>query len=158
MIPKLIPEGARQPWPLEPPCSNIDCRSVEGVIVKVSGQNTLRCAICDKYQNRNVPKSQTGEEQRHVKTREAIKPKQRARIILRAGSACELCHANDQLLHAGHMLSLKDGLALGATEEELNDDYNLAALCEACNLGMASESFSPLMWVRLLRARIRIAK
>ena len=35
------------------------------------------------------------------------------------------------------------GLALGASAALLNDDANLAAMCEACNLGLSGRSVSP---------------
>jgi hypothetical protein len=57
----------------------------------------------------------------------------------------------------GHLLSVADGVNLGAIESELNDDVNLAAMCESCNLGMGWRSVSPATYARILLHLIRAA-
>lgn len=61
-------------------------------------------------------------------------------------------------LTIAHLLSIEDGLALGATVDELNSDANLAAMCEACNIGLlhgpksiTPRTFMVLIW-RLVQA------
>lgn len=57
-------------------------------------------------------------------------------------------------------MSIEDGARLGATEFELNSDSNLAAMCEACNLGLlhgpkslTPRTYAVLMW-RLVQAEL----
>ena len=57
-------------------------------------------------------------------------------------------------------MSVEEGFALGATEAELFDDANLAAMCQACNLGLGALSVSPrtyavMLW--LVRAEMQRA-
>ena len=57
------------------------------------------------------------------------------------------------------LLSVEDGLALGADARLLADDANLAAMCEACNLGLLHAQGSVLpktyasIMFRLIQAR-----
>ena len=83
----------------------------------------------------------------------AIKPKKRARILIRASGRCELCGSRTNL-HVGHILSVNSGLALGLTESDLNDDENLCAMCEECNLGIGDETVPLRLAVGILRARM----
>lgn len=127
-----------------------------GRIKTCNGQDVVRCARCDRYCY-NAPKVETGRETRSVSTVHAgIKPKQRARLILRASGRCELCGSRDSL-HVGHVLSVADGLEAGLTERELNDDENLVAACAECNLGMGRETMPVRLMVAILRARIACA-
>ena len=84
-----------------------------------------------------------------------IKPKTRYRIIERAGSRCQLCGASGNL-HVDHLLSVEHGLAHGLTDEQINSDENLAALCEECNLGKGNQSIALWLMVALLRARTTV--
>jgi len=61
-------------------------------------------------------------------------------------------------MHAGHLLSVKDAIALGVPEHEINSDENLATLCEECNLGMSSETVPLRLVMRVLMARIKHTK
>jgi 5-methylcytosine-specific restriction endonuclease McrA len=74
---------------------------------------------------------------------------------------CVLCGTPDDLT-IGHLLSVADALRVGATTAELGDDANLAAMCQACNLGLGRRSVSLLTATilhHLLQAeRLRSAK
>ena len=112
----------------------------------------MYCIGCGRFLY-NAPKTETGEAQRSVTTvHNGIKPKQRARIILRALGRCELCGSTKNL-HIGHLLSVTDGLALGLTEAQLNDDANLSAMCEECNLGIGKDSVTARLYAALLNRR-----
>lgn len=69
------------------------------------------------------------------------------------------CGSTDELT-IGHWLSIEDGAELGATRVELNDDANLGAMCEACNLGLphGPNSVSPrtyaVIMYRLVQAEV----
>lgn len=129
------------------------CGSEYGVLILRGGQNCVYCADCGRWLY-NAPKTETGQATRSVSTiHNGIKPKQRSRIIERATGRCELC-GNGIALHVGHLLSVLDGIALGLTEFELNNDENLAAMCEECNLGIGSLPISPRLYVALLARRI----
>jgi hypothetical protein len=57
------------------------------------------------------------------------------------------------------VLSIDEGLTLGATDGLLNDDANLIMLCEACNLGQGKRSLSTGTYAaivyRLLQAALQ---
>ena len=142
-------------FPLRAPCI---CQSVEGVIRTVNGQDVVRCRWCNRHQY-NAPKVETGRALRSISTvHNGIKPKQRARIMLRANSACELCHCSDRPLHAGHLLDVDDGLKAGLNELDLNCDDNICAMCEECNLGLSNEPIPTRLFVALLLTHRRKAK
>lgn len=129
------------------------CGAWEGVIVVVNGQNVVRCESCSRFQY-NAPKTETGEKPRTIESAHAgIKPSVRMRILERATGRCELC-GSDKNLHVGHLVSVQDGMDLGLSDRELNSDANLAAMCEACNLGLGSLSITPRLYVALLRRRM----
>jgi len=139
------------------PCD--DCRITEAVIVPSGGQNVVRCAKCGRPLY-NAPKTETGEKPRTVTTvRRPIKPSQQARIFDRDHRTCVLCGRSDHPLTVGHLLSIEEGIAVGASEAEMYDDANLAAMCEACNLGLGRHSISPrtyaVMMLHLARAERR---
>ena len=79
-------------------------------------------------------------------------------ILDRDHGRCVLCGSSDDLT-IGHLLSVADGFALGALESELNDDANLAAMCEGCNAGLGARSVSARTYLvimfRLVQAEIR---
>lgn len=115
------------------PCRR--CNTVEAVLVTKGNQTTVRCAVCFVFLY-NAPKTETGQKVRNVKTlRRSIRPKQQARILNRDRGRCVLCGSKHDLTIA-HLLSLEDGVALGASDQHLYADANLAAMCEACNLGL----------------------
>lgn len=135
-------------YKMRSPC--VACAEETGEIVPRNGQDCVFCAGCRRFAY-NAPRVETSRAVRSVSTvHDGIKPKQRVRILLRAAGRCELCGAGG-FLHVGHLLSADDGLEAGLTEMELNDDTNLAALCEVCNLGMGSLSIPPVLFVALLR-------
>lgn len=152
--------GMNQPVPvthhLREPCRH--CLSEVGRIIERGYQDCVYCAGCEAFQY-NAPRAETGKPVRNVKTREGISPSQRARIlVIRANSRCETCGTSDRELHVAHLLSLDAGLAQGFTEDELNDDENLCAMCDACNLGMGKNPVPLRLMVALLMARVRRVK
>jgi 5-methylcytosine-specific restriction endonuclease McrA len=141
----------RENFTMRAPCKQ--CSGTVGRIVERNRQDTVRCASCGVYQY-NAPRVETGREQRSVTTvHEAIRPKQRARILSRASARCEVCGARGNL-HVGHIVSVAIGLNFGMTEVELNDDENLLCLCEECNLGQGKEPMPLRVAMVVLRARI----
>ena len=82
------------------------------------------------------------------------KPKTRTKILARDGYQCVLCHATGVLLHVGHIVSVDAGLAVGLTDAEINDEENLIAQCEECNLGQGKQPISLSLAIRILKARI----
>lgn len=150
-------EGAgKKPHDMRTPCQFCDCRV--GVLVVQGGQNTVKCAQCRRH-SYNAPKTETGQITRTVRTlRTGMKPAQQARILDRDHGRCILCGASDDL-SIGHLLSIADGARLGATESELNDDANLAAMCEGCNAGLGARSILTrtylIIMLRILQAEIR---
>jgi hypothetical protein len=145
---------ARAPCPR---CGTTDAR------LEIRGnQATVRCAICARHLY-NAPKTETGEAPRTVRTlRRSIRPAQQARILNRDRGRCVLCGVTEDLT-IGHLLSIEDGLALGATFDELNSDANLAAMCEACNLGLrhgprsiTPRTFMVLIWRLVQAERFRL--
>jgi hypothetical protein len=46
----------------------------------------------------------------------------------------------------------------GLTEIEINDDENLAALCEECNLGLGDETVPLRLAIAMVLARVRNRK
>jgi hypothetical protein len=147
--------GAK-PHDMRTPCTH--CGFTLGVLRVVGHQNTVRCARCDQH-SYNAPKWETGDGQRKVKTlRRHMTPSQQARILERDHGRCILCGGSEDLT-IGHLLSIADGTALGALESEMNDDANLAAMCEGCNAGLGKRSVSTrtylLITLRILQAEIR---
>jgi 5-methylcytosine-specific restriction endonuclease McrA len=142
------------PFVLRKPC--VGCGNEYGRIETRSGQDCVFCDGCNRFQY-NAPRTETGRAARSVSTvHSAVRPKQRARILLRSNGRCELCgrRAADGALHVGHILSVQAGLAGGLTEVELNDDENLVALCEECNLGIGAQPMPLRFVVRVLMERI----
>lgn len=139
---------------LRNPC--MACGSDTGLIRHTNGQACVFCE-CGKYQY-NAPRTETGERQRSVTTvHNGIRSKQRARILLRANGLCELCGQRGPL-HVGHLLSAKDGVTYGLTEAEINDDDNLAAFCEECNLGIGAQTATPRLMAAIVKRRALTAR
>jgi 5-methylcytosine-specific restriction endonuclease McrA len=129
-----------------------------GVLVERGNQNTVKCARCKRH-SYNAPKTETGQVERTVRTvRAKMKPSQQARILDRDHGRCVLCGTNDDLT-IGHLLSVAEGFSLGASDAELSDDANLAAMCEGCNAGLGARSVSSrtylIITMRLVQAEIR---
>jgi 5-methylcytosine-specific restriction endonuclease McrA len=140
----------RAQFQMRAPCR---CGHTLGRIVEKSGQDTVRCLACDSYCY-CAPRVETGREVRNVKTREGMKPSKRAEILMRDGSRCVLCGTRDGIMHIGHMISVEFGQRGGLSEEELDDDENLAVMCEACNLGIGAQPIPLRTAVAIVRARI----
>lgn len=133
------------------PCAK--CGETEGRVIERNGQDTVRCRECDAFQY-NAPRVETGRAVRSATTvHDAVRPKQRARILMRAGAKCEVCGARGEL-HVGHIVSVSAGLACGVPDEDLNHDENLLALCPACNLGMGAEPMPLRVAIAVMRTRI----
>ena len=138
-------------------CRNPACDCQEGEIRTRNGQDCVFCVKCNRHQY-NAPKTETGRAVRSVQTtHEAIKPKQRWRIIQRASSRCELCGARDNL-HVAHVLSVEAGHKQGLSDDILNSDENLIAACAECNLGMGSEPIPIRILIPLLKARYSLTE
>jgi len=141
---------------LRKPC--VGCGSDYGRIVTRNGQDCVYCEGCNRYQY-NAPKTETGREVRSVQTTHtAIKPNQRVRILLRANGRCELCgrKGEEAGLHVGHLVSVKAGTAGGMSDDEINSDENLSAMCAECNLGLGQEPVPLRLAIRLVMERRRI--
>lgn len=133
------------------PCRR--CQHAGGRIEPRNGQDCVFCAACGAFCY-NAPRTETGREVRSVSTvHAAIKPKQRARVLVRAHGLCEICHKAGAALHVGHFLSVEEGLKLGLTDQQINSDDNLAAICDECNLGMGSDPVPIWLLVAILKAR-----
>jgi 5-methylcytosine-specific restriction endonuclease McrA len=125
------------------------CQHRMGVEREVNGQDTVRCAECDRFQY-NRPKIESGRKVRSISERPDIKPARRARIFALHSHACVGCGAIRVPLHLGHLLSVKQGRELGASDELLMSDDNLAPMCAECNLGFGETSVAPALMYRLL--------
>jgi 5-methylcytosine-specific restriction endonuclease McrA len=141
----------RDNFTMRAPCSR--CGGGLGRIEERSGQDCVFCLGCGKH-SYNAPRGETGRPVRHVKTRENVKPGKRAAILLRDGAACVLCRAADEHMHVGHIISVDAGLLAGMTQDELDDEENLAVMCEACNLGIGSQPLPLRTAIAIVRARI----
>jgi len=141
-------------WPtitMRKPCP---CGCIVGLIFTKNGQDTVRCARCNRYAGYNAPRTETGRPRRSLRMRPKISPSQRARIILRDGCACVKCHGRKELV-IGHVVSLRDGYAEGLIDKLLYCDDNLVALCAECNSGQGGDSIPAhrLLLILALRAR-----
>jgi predicted Zn finger-like uncharacterized protein len=151
---QILAEGGRR-YEARRSCPN--CKTRDAALVPRNGQNTVRCAKCG-HLIYNAPKTETGEQPRTVKTvRHQLKPSQQARIFDRDHCRCVICGRGDCPLTVGHLLSISDGLELGASEGELSSDVNLAAMCEACNAGLGRKSVSPSTYARIMLHLVRAA-
>lgn len=134
------------------PCAK--CDGTDGFITETGAQDVVRCSACRAYAY-NAPRTETGKAVRTVSTtHEAIKPKQRARIIERDCGHCIACGATSDL-HVGHVVSVKDGHDLALTDTDINSDDNLVTLCSECNLGWGERSMRVNFYVAILLRRSR---
>lgn len=141
----------RERYQMRKPCA---CGSEFGVLLEVNGQDTVRCLACDRHCY-NAPRTETGRAVRSVSTvHNGVKPKLRSKILERDGHQCVLCRANDRPLHVGHVVSVDAGMAIGLSDAEINDEENLIAQCEECNLGQGAQPIALSVAIRILRARI----
>jgi 5-methylcytosine-specific restriction endonuclease McrA len=119
------------------PCPR--CSSHRGAVTTKNGQDTVRCADCDRYCY-NAPRTETNRPRRSLRTRPTIRPSQRARVLLRDNMVCVLCHRHDVPLDVAHIVSVRDGLELGLSDAILYSDDNLVAMCASCNSGLSSHT------------------
>lgn len=144
------------PHVLRDPCSA--CGGMTGKIIERGAQDCVYCLECERFQY-NAPRAETGKPVRHVKTREAISPSQRARIlIVRANGRCEICGTDKRELHVAHLLSVSAGREAGMSDDELNHDENLCAMCDSCNLGLGKNPVPLRLAVKIAMARMRNIK
>lgn len=143
---------AREPYAPRSPCTRCGC--AQAFIAPSGGQDVVRCWDCGGAMY-CAPKTETGKRTRSVSTvHRGIRPHVRARILARATGRCEMCGARGGVMHVGHLIAVAVGLNVGMTDRELNDDENLAALCEECNLGQGTEPMPLRLAIAILRARI----
>lgn len=135
---------------LREPCRS--CGSSHGRIETRSGQDCMFCSDCGNFQY-NAPKTETGRKARTLQSVRSISPSKRYRVLERAHGRCELCGARTELTIA-HMLSVKDGFDF-LTDEQLNGDDNLLALCAECNGGQSARSVPPWLAAGLLYRRAK---
>lgn len=148
---------ARVPHALRAPCSS--CGSTKGLLTERGTQDTVFCASCNTFQY-NAPRAETGKPVRHVKTRETLDIQVRARVLARDNARCVMCGASaaDTQLHVGHLLSVAAGTSLGLSSTELNDEDNLAAMCDACNHGLGAAPVPLKLWAGVIMSRMRQGK
>lgn len=131
----------------------------EGRIETRGGQDCVYCTACGLHQY-NAPKTETGRAVRSVQTLHAgISPKMRARILLRATGRCELCGSKpttEHPLNVGHLVSVAEGIKRDLTDQEINHEENLCAMCDACNLGIGKEVVPIRLLISMLLARIKL--
>jgi hypothetical protein len=147
--------ATEEPFVMRAPCRK--CGGPTGRIEERGAQDCVFCSSCGAFQY-NAPRTETGKKVRSVTTvHNGIKPNQRSRILQRATGRCELCGKRPETaaLHVGHLLSVKDGLVRGLTELELNNDDNLCAMCDECNLGMGKQTVPLRLAVAMVMARLR---
>jgi len=65
-----------------------------------------------------------------------------------------LCRAENAPMHVGHVVSVDAGMAIGLSDAEINDEENLIATCEQCNLGQGAQPIPLRVAIAILRARI----
>ena len=144
-----VPQGTPHVIPSERnPCV---CGSRRVHWVMSNGQRIARCDRCSTYVY-SVPNHEVGEGPRKVRasSAERVDRTQRARLRDRDGLGCVLCGETAPPLHAGHLISVKEGRAHGLTDEQLWSDINLVVMCESCNLTLSSRSVS-LQFIVALR-------
>jgi hypothetical protein len=88
--------------------------------------------------------------------REAMSPSLRALVMVRAGGACELCHSYGIPLTVGHLLSVDAGRKEGLSDDVLNCEENLSAMCEACNSGISNQPVPLRVMVAIITTRCKL--
>ncbi len=133
---------------LRTPCA---CGCLTGRVHR-NGHATVRCTDCGSYAY-NAPKKWTSREPRSVETvRRALKQSTKSAVLLRSTGRCELCGTKSPL-QVAHVLAISIGLRLGLSDEDINHDHNLAALCEPCNSGLSDTPVPLRLLVALLKGR-----
>lgn len=145
-------EVDRDNYSMRSPCKQ--CGGLLGFLTETNGQDVVRCRTCNAHCY-NAPRVETGRAVRSVTTiHNGIKPHVRSRILERDNFRCVLCHADEARMHVGHIVSVEAGFATGLTDAEINDDENLIAVCEECNLGQGAQPIPLRVAIQILKARI----
>lgn len=138
------------------------CRGCDhefGRIVEKGAQDCVYCLDCGRHCY-NAPRTETGKKVRSVQTvHEAIKPKLRVRVLTGANGRCQLCGKGPDsgaTMHVSHMVSVKQGMALGMTDEEMNSEANLICACDECNLGLGQETIPLRLALAMIMAKTRV--
>lgn len=160
-----IPPGMN-PWTSTRACMRDWCTNGVGgpVFIKEAGaQDVVYCAgpagIDDlHYAGWNVPRHESGKAVRPLGTRPGIAPSKRARVLQRDNCTCVVCHRADTPIDVGHLISRNTGTAMGLTDNQIESDENLAAMCATCNSGIGDEPVPLRFMVALLRARLEHQK
>lgn len=149
--------GSTSPFTCKPRPCRVCARDITNVLIRKAGpNNSAHCATCYGHVG-SVSKAETGEPVRHVRSRVDLKQGQRERILERDNGFCLMCGRRAQdgiIMHVGHMFSVVDCKRDGFGPEVYNDDANLFAQCEECNLEQGGKSLADQVILRLLVARI----
>jgi len=139
------------------------CRSCGSNIAVVRpGQHlSAWCATCQAF-SYHLPRAEVGLATRPVTdVRPRISAGRRARILARDNGRCVLCGragADGVPLTIAHLVSVKDGRRLGADDNLIWDDLNLAAMCDTCQLGLSDQSVPPVVYLALMLLRAQRAR
>lgn len=132
---------------LRKPCQR--CGGLTGTVTTKSGQDVVTCA-CGTYQY-CMPKSESGRDPRTVRTRDAIKPSTKVRVLTRFNNRCVICHGEGVDLHVGHLISLFDADRYDVDPDLTNHEANMAAMCVECNLGLGDQTAPSPVFLDALR-------
>jgi len=58
-------------------------------------------------------------------------------------------------LTVGHLVSVKVGHSYGLTDDEINSQENLCAMCEECNSGLGATPVPLRLAISMIRSRIK---
>lgn len=132
------------------------CGQHDGYIVERGAQDVVRCRACDAYQY-CAPRTETGKATRSVRSNPTVAPSKRDRVLKRSDYACVQCgrRAPDVQLHMGHLISVDAGREHGIPEVLIWHDFNLAAFCDECNLGLGSQPVAVDLMYRCLLAHLK---
>jgi len=132
-------ENARHP--IEGGCTRCGCG--DGYLTLAEMHVGLYCLRCDAWQ-RWISKRDAGVSRRSLRSDAGITPSVRARVLARDGSRCVMCGVTSRhaRLVMGHIVSARDGLALGLSDHILNSYWNLCCMCEECNSGLSDASMA----------------
>ena len=134
----------------------VKCRKCESEDVSIEekhGQDVVRCNQCQKWSH-NASRTETGRKARTVSTtHEAIRASVRAEVLSRATGRCEMCGAAVSLT-VGHLVSVRVGHDYGLTDDEINSQENLCAMCDECNSGLGATPVPLRLAISMIRKRI----